>query len=67
MKQYFIGQGTGVIKEFETLEEMIIFHKGMDSLNRHFCKLYDRQHKRYADGWKVQYDYSNKENWNEWV
>lgn len=39
MKKYFIGEGTAIIKEFKTKNEMIEFHKNMDQESRHFCKL----------------------------
>lgn len=63
---YFIGQGTGVIEKFNTLEEMIEYHKNMDSLKRHFCKLYDRVKNRIADGWNIYNDYDNEDKWRKW-
>ncbi len=65
-KPYFIGQGTGIVKEFDTLEEMTTFHMGMDSLNRHFCKLYDGVKHRIADGWEVYKKYSDDSKWRKW-
>lgn len=53
MKNYFIGQGTSVIKEFDTLAEMLKYHKTMQPLDRHFCRLYDREKHRTCEGWQA--------------
>ncbi len=67
MYKYFIGHGTGIIKKFDTLEEMLDFHKNMNSLDRHFCKLYDRVKHRIIDGWEVQLsNYSDDSKWRKW-
>jgi hypothetical protein len=67
MSKYFIGHGTGIIKKFDTLEEMLDFHKNMNSLDRHFCKLYDRVKHRIIDGWEVQLsNYSDDSKWRKW-
>lgn len=50
MKDYFIGQGTSITAQFDTLEEMVAYHAGMPALERHFCKLYDRRAHKYAPG-----------------
>lgn len=50
IKPYFIGQGTGIVQHFDTLEEMLDYHSRMDDLDRHFCKLYDRKNNRIASG-----------------
>ncbi len=63
---YFIGLGTGIVKCFKTLDDMISFHKNMPSVDRHFCKLYDGVLKRYAWGCIVQYGYDDPENWYIW-
>ncbi len=55
MKNYFIGQGTGIVATFDTKEEMLAFHKAMPAIDRHFCKLYDTKNKKMADGWAIQY------------
>ncbi len=65
-KPYFIGQGTRVVKSFDTLEEMFAYHKTMDDENRHFCKLYDSKSNRVVDGWNIQYDYSDDTKWEKW-
>ena len=39
MKDYFIGQGTLISAQFDTLEEMLAYHAAMPDLDRHFCKL----------------------------
>lgn len=66
MKKYFIGQGTSIIKEFNTKNEMIEFHKNMDQESRHFCKLYDREEEKITDGWRIYNNYNKKEVWREW-
>ena len=66
MANYFISHGTSTIKEFNTLDEMLDFHKTMEMPAKHFCKLYDRVKKRIADGWDIQYDYSDKSKWRKW-
>ena len=63
---YFIGQGTSVTKEFETLNEMFEFHKKMSDEDRHFCKLYDKEKHRIADGWNIQYNYTDETKWRAW-
>ncbi len=66
-KKYFIGQGTGIVKEFNTLEEMFDFHKTMNSLDRHFCKLYDGVKHRLIDGWEAWHsNYSDDSKWRKW-
>ncbi len=60
---YFIGMGTGIIKEFLTLEEMFEFHKKMPPMDRHFCKLYDSVKHRRVPGWSIQWDYSDDSRW----
>ena len=57
---------TSVVKEFETLNEMFEFHKGMSNEDRHFCKLYDKEKHRIADGWNIQYDYTDETKWRAW-
>ena len=67
MKDYFIGQGTSITAQFDTLEEMLAYHAGMPSLDRHFCKLYDLCAHRYALGWAVTWSRHDKSNpWQEW-
>ncbi len=67
MANYFIGQGTGIIKEFNTREEMFAFHKTMDALDRHFCKLYDSVTHRIIDGWELWHsNYSDDNKWRKW-
>lgn len=39
MKNYFIGQGTHIVAQFATMEEMLDFHSKMSDLDRHFCKV----------------------------
>ena len=63
MKDYFIGQGTGIIAEFDTLDEMLEYHSKMPPLDRHFCKLYDRTRMRLTDGYSVM---SGNPIWREW-
>ncbi len=65
MLPYFIGQGTGIVKQFGSLEEMFSFHKNMPALDRHFCKLYDCIRNVLADGWDIQYDYSDPTKWRK--
>lgn len=66
-KPYFIGQGTGTLKEFDTLKEMFDFHKMLDCLDRHFCKLYDRNKGRLIEGWAIWKDYSDENpDWRKW-
>lgn len=62
MKQYFIGQGTGIVKDFDTLEEMLEYHSKMEDLDKHFCKLYDREHNKMADGNDILFN----RGWREW-
>ncbi len=62
---YFIGQGTGIVKEFNTLEEMFAFHKTMNSLDRHFCRLYDCVLHRTIEGWRIWHaDYKKSAEWH---
>ncbi|WP_026653526.1 hypothetical protein [Butyrivibrio proteoclasticus] len=56
---YFIGEGTNIIKEFKTLKKMFDYHKNMEMPAKHFCKLYDRANHRHVDGWSIQWDYKN--------
>lgn len=68
MKDYFIGQGTWIRAQFDTLEEMLAYHEEMPDLDRHFCKLYDHRTHKYAEGWAVgwsQYDKSDP--WRDWT
>ena len=62
MKPYFIGQGTGIVKDFDTLEEMLEYHSKMEDLDKHFCKLYDREHNKMADGNDILFN----RGWKEW-
>lgn len=62
-KPYFIGQGTSIVKSFDTLEEMLDFHSKMSDLDRHFCKLYDRNKKQIADGNDIIFD----RGWRAWT
>lgn len=62
MKPYFIGQGTGIVKDFDTLEEMLEYHSKMEDLDKHFCKLYDREHNKMADGNDILFN----RGWREW-
>lgn len=64
---YFIGEGTGIVKEFNTLEEMLEFHSTMNSLDRHFCKLYDCINHRLADGWEVWHHPDDESVWRAWT
>lgn len=65
MKNYFIGQGTGTVAEFDTLEEMLNYHSNMNCLDRHFCKLYDYVKLQLIDGSQVGYPgWENK--WRKW-
>lgn len=67
MAKYFIGQGTGIIKEFDTLDEMFNFHKNMETIDRHFCKLYDSVNHRLIDGWELWHSgYSDNSKWRKW-
>ncbi len=66
MKDYFIGQGTGIVKEFNSLDEMSRFHEAMEPKDRHFCKLYDHKAMRYAPGWRVYGNYSDDSRWSRW-
>lgn len=50
MLKYFIGQGTGIVEKFETMEEMLEYHSKMSDLDRHFCKLYDCVNHQIAEG-----------------
>ena len=59
MNNYFIGQGTGTVKEFNSLEEMFAFHKTMKPIDRHFCKLYDGVKHRLIEGWAIWGNYSD--------
>ena len=61
---YYIGQGTSIVKEFETFEEMIEFHKNMNSMDRHFSRLYDCIKRRSVPGWKAQYNYFDESMWD---
>ena len=64
MGKYFIGQGTRIVKVFDTLEEMLEFHRNMDPLDKHFCKLYDGVLHRRAEGWNVWHNgYENESAW----
>lgn len=63
LRPYFIGAGTGIIKEFSSFKEMIIYHAAMQPLDRHFCKLYDCKKHLIADGWNIYKDYYNKSKW----
>ncbi len=66
MGRYFIGQGTGTVKDFDTLDEMFAFHKQMQPIDRHFCKLYDSVRHMLIDGWAIGKDYSlDNPNWRE--
>jgi hypothetical protein len=62
MKPYFIGQGTGIVKDFDTLEEMLDYHSKMEDLDKHFCKLYDREHNKIADGNDILFNLG----WRDW-
>lgn len=67
MKDYFIGQGTSITAQFDTLEEMVAYHAGMPALERHFCKLYDRRAHKYAPGWAVTWSwYDKRDPWQDW-
>ena len=67
MQNYFIGQGTSTLKSFDTLEEMFDFHKTLPSIDRHFCKLYDRVKHRLVEGWAIRSDYSDTNpSWRKW-
>lgn len=65
MKNYFIGQGTSITAQFDTLEEMLSYHSQMPSLDRHFCKLYDRISRRIADGYDIGWAGCNP--WRNWT
>jgi len=60
---YFISQGTGFVKSFDTFEEMIEFHKNMNDEDRHFCRLNDCIKHRSVPGWKAQYNYFDESMW----
>lgn len=63
MKPYFIAQGTGIIQDFDTLEEMLEYHQNnMDDLDKHFCKLYDSENNRMADGNDILFG----KGWRSW-
>lgn len=64
MKKYFIGQGTGTVAEFDTLEEMLAFHANMEPLDRHFCRLYDYENHRTAEGWDIRFH--GETAWQPW-
>lgn len=66
IKPYHIGQGTGTVAYFDTFEEMCDFHSKMDSLNRHFCRLYDRNKHLTAEGWNVLWKYNDESRWTKW-
>lgn len=59
---YFIGQGTGIVSKFDTLEEMLEYHKHMPDLDRHFCKLYDCVKHKKADGNDIIFN----RGWRDW-
>lgn len=61
MKRYFIGQGTAIIAEFNTVSELNTFFNNMPDIDRHFCRLYDTQNHLTIEGWKYQYNYDWKE------
>lgn len=63
---YFIGQGTGIVKKFDTFADMCDYHRAMPALDRHFCKLYDHPQKRLAEGWAVFDNYENPKVWRKW-
>ena len=66
LKPYFIGHGTGTVADFNTFEEMCDFHRKMDSLDRHFCRLYDGIKHRTAEGWDVLNKYEDESKWSKW-
>ena len=63
MKNYFIGQGTNLVAEFDTLEEMLRYHNLMPCVDKHFCKLYDRINKKIADGNDILFGLG----WKNWI
>ncbi len=68
MKNYFIGQGTWIAAQFDTLEEMLAYHKAMPELDRHFCTLYDCRAHKYASGWAVTWSWYDKSDpWRDWT
>lgn len=68
MKDYFIGQGTLISAQFDTLEEMLAYHAAMPDLDRHFCKLYDRHARKFAPGWAVTWSWYDKSDpWRDWT
>lgn len=64
---FFIGQGTGIVKEFESKEAMLEFHSSMNIIDRHFCKLYDTISHRLADGWAIMHSSDDKSAWRAWT
>ena len=66
-KNYLIGQGTACIARFTTLSEMFKFYKKMNIMNRHFCRLYDRENMRTVEGWQILHSESIDElPWEAW-
>lgn len=68
MKDYFIGQGTSIVAQFDTLFEMLAYHKTMPALDRHFCKLYDGIKYKIADGYDIVWSKNNASTdpWRKW-
>jgi len=67
VKDYFIGQGTWISAQFDTLEEMLAHHAKMPELERHFCRLYDCRAHKQAPGWAVMDSWHNKSDpWRDW-
>ena len=68
MKDYFIGQGTSITAQFDTLEEMLAYHAAMPELDRHFCRLYDCRAHKCAHGWAVTWSWYDKSDpWRDWT
>ena len=65
MQNYFIGQGTHISAQFDTLEEMLSYHAKMPDLDRHFCKLYDRISHRIASGHDI--GWPGRDPWRNWT
>ena len=68
MKDYFIGQGTWIDAQFDTLEELLAYHAAMPELDRHFCRLYDCRAHKCAHGWAVTWSWYDKSDpWRDWT
>lgn len=74
-QRYMIGLGTGTLATMDHANEVTVYlYRDMDSMDAHFCHIYDRKEGRMTSGcrwkWTFHCDLMNPEDradiWAEW-